>query len=94
MKGFKMTFKDENAKADFQKLYKENASNQIVLFSFIFSVAEEIEESAEKTFDKFAEIFMRISSKEYISSLVLSELSNILDVFRKYWKFGNIIPAR
>ena len=90
-----MTFKDDDTREKFKKFYRQHAAEKFILFSLIFSLAEEMEQSKEKNFDKLTEIFFKRSDKLYGSnSAILSQLDKILDVLRNYWAFGNIIPEK
>ena len=90
-----MTFKDDVAKENFRKLYRLNAVEHFMEISVIVSLAEDMEQLQEKSFDKLAEIFDKSTTKLCATKgVILAQTDKILDILRKYWAYGNIIPAK
>lgn len=86
-----MTFKDDAAKENFRKFYRLNAAEHFMEISVSVSLAEDMEQLQEKSFDKFAELFFKSTVK---IGAILAQTDKILDILRKYWAYGNIIPAK
>ena len=90
-----MTFKDNAAKENFRKFDKLNAAEHFMEISVSVSVAEDVEQLPEKSFDKLAEIFDKSTTKLCATKgVILAQTDKILDILRKYWAYGNIIPAK
>ena len=86
-----MTFKDDAAKENFRKFYRLNAAEHFMEISVSVSLAEDMEQLQEKSFDKLAEIFDKSNAT---TGVILAQIDKILDILRKYWAYGNIIPAK
>ena len=86
-----MTFKDNAAKEKFKKIYRLYAPKYFIVFALIFSITEDMEQSQEKSFDKLAELFFKSNAT---TGVILAQIDQILDILRKYWAYGNIIPAK
>lgn len=90
-----MTFKDDATKENFRKFYRLNAAEHFMEISMTISVAEDVEQLPEKSFDKLAEIFDKSTDKLCATKgVILAQTDKILDILRKYWAYGNIIPAK
>lgn len=90
-----MTFKDDATKENFRKFYRLNAVEHFMEISMTISVAEDVEQLPEKSFDKLAEIFDKSTTKLCATKgVILAQTDKILDILRKYWAYGNIIPAK
>ena len=90
-----MTFKDDATKEKFKKIYRLYAPEYFIVFAMIFSLAEDVEQLPEKSFDKLAEIFDKSTTKLCATKgVILAQTDKILDILRKYWAYGNIIPAK
>ena len=90
-----MTFKDNAAKENFRKFYRLNAAEHFMEISVSVSLAEDVEQLPEKSFDKLAEIFDKSTTKLCATKgVILAQTDKILDILRKYWAYGNIIPAK
>ena len=90
-----MTFKDNAAKENFRKFYKLNAAEHFMEISVSVSLAEDMEQLQEKSFDKLAEIFDKSTAKLCATrGVIIAQIDKILDILREYWAYGNIIPAK